>query len=240
MSVAHKRNHETNGVTVSCSLQVTDTISADWIRTMLHSGVVYSGSMWGLERGTLLCLLSQGAQQHVSQCAAVVPVVVRNWWWCTGMGPWPRSHFHPNPLGTGPSVNLTPRSTETAVTEPHFLPSISFNTALWSRWPIFFASLISVSKPIKSKTAASLFVRKTKNKTQIRILKSKNQKLLKLFIPSQEENLSFCVTLAREIPFPPSNKARKLINLDCCFKSLSTQQASLEASQSLFGDSIQH
>lgn len=79
MSLAHQQNHETNGVTVSCSLQVTDTISADWIRTMLRSGVVYSCSMRGLQRGTLLCLLSQGAQQHVSQCAAEVTVVVRNW-----------------------------------------------------------------------------------------------------------------------------------------------------------------
>lgn len=127
MSLAHQRNHETNGVTVSCSLQATDTISADRIRTMLHSGVVYSCSMWGLQRGTPLCLLSQGAQQHVSQCAAVVTLVVRNRWWCTGMGPRPRSHFHPNPLGTGPSVNLTPWRTETAVTELHFLQSISFN-----------------------------------------------------------------------------------------------------------------
>lgn len=36
-------------------------------------------------------------------------------------GQWPRSHFHPNPLGTGPSVNPTPRRSKAAVTEVHFL-----------------------------------------------------------------------------------------------------------------------
>lgn len=82
----------------------------------------------GWTKTVWLYLLCQEVQQ------LVVMVVVSNRRRCTGIGPWPRFHFHPNPIGNSLLVNLTPWWTKIWQTYSIFL--CNDLKTFYTSWPM--------------------------------------------------------------------------------------------------------